>query len=282
MFEELKENPVRFIKTFAMDVVVVLVALAYIFYQMIRFEVTELNPVILIAGSIVSIICGITIKQALGENGFSKGYNSDIWREEEAKYNESCNSAIEYMPVVDNYYLYSEKEKKENYRRIKLQSIRLRYQDWFDEQGNFIGTKEAFDKLDWRQKISMVKAIRVKVYVLNLFSEYANSTSGARDREVTDKMQRTRNISKNTLSAVAIAIIGVYFVPVFNEWSWASLISSTMQVTLWILFGVLQLYTNFNFVVQDKVSVLRKKKEEMAKFVKGAKEGLYDKPPYSV
>ena len=49
---------------------------------------------------------------------------------------------------------------------------------------------------------------------------------------------------------------------------------------MWVLFGILQLYTNYNFVVQDLVSVMRKKKEEIKKFVEGSKQGLYDYSPY--
>ena len=87
-------------------------------------------------------------------------------------------------------------------------------------------------------------------------------------------------MSKNSLSAVLIAIIGVYFIPVLNEWSWANLIASTLQVSLWVLFGILQLYTNFNFVVQDKVNILKKKKELISRFVKDCEKGMYIRSIY--
>ena len=53
-----------------------------------------------------------------------------------------------------------------------------------------------------------------------------------------------------------------------------------MQVSLWVLFGIIQLYTNYNFVVQDRVSVLRTKKENIKKFTTGCKDGLYMVSPY--
>ena len=77
-----------------------------------------------------------------------------------------------------------------------------------------------------------------------------------------------------------IAIIGVYFVPVLGEWNWANLIASSLQVSLWVLFGILQLYTNFNYVVQDKVSILREKKKLIARFIKDSEKGLYINPLY--
>lgn len=278
--EELQGLTSKYIKSIAMDFVVVIVAIAYIFYQMVTLEPTELNPLVLIAQAIMGIICGVVIKQALGENGFSRGYNSKIWVEEEQKYNDACNTANPYMERVDNYYQCEEIEKKRNYRRTKLQGIRLKYDEWFDGMGNYIGTIDNYNKLDGKQKRVLNKCIKVKVYPLNLFSQYSISSDQDTKQEVTDRIQRGRNIAKNTISATLIAIIGVYFVPLLNHWSWASFISATMQVALWVLFGIIQLYTNYNFVVQDRVSILRTKKENIKRFTVGCENGLYLVSPY--
>lgn len=279
--ETIKEYAGKYIKTIAMDLVVVIVALAYVFYQMVSLETTQLNPLVLLAQSLMGIICGIVIKVSLGENGFSKGYNSNIWQEEEQKYNDTCANYTDYVDDrLDNYYLCKEIEKKELYRRKNLQAIRLKYSKWFNEDGDYIGTKQEFDKLDLHQKIVLKKCINVKVYPLNLFSEYANTSEQDTKKEATDKTQRAKNVAKNSISAVLIAIIGVYFIPVFNTWNWASFISSTMQVALWVLFGILQLYTNYNFVVKEKVAILRKKKEELVIYGKNCEKGMYKDNPY--
>lgn len=278
--EEIKSNPIRYIKTYAMDLAVVVVAIAYVLYKMVTFESTDLNPWVLLAEAIVSIICGVIIKQALGENGFSKGYNSDFYKGEESKYNNACNAALPYMDRVDNFYQCEEIERKRRYRLRRLQGVRLKYDDWFDNDGNFIKTKEDIKKLDFEQRRVLKKCIRVKIYVLNLFGQYEVSSEQYTHKEVTDKAQRGKNATKNTVSATIIAIIGVYFVPVLNNWSWASFFSSTLQVALWVLFGILQLYTNYNFVVQDKISVMRKKKEDITRFTKGCNDGLYLVSPY--
>ena len=300
MFEEIRENPVKYLKSIAMDLVVILVGVAYILYQMVKLEPTNANPLILIAQAFMGIICGIIIKQALGENGFSKGYRSEIWEREEQKYNDSCNWAVDYSERLDNFYLTLEKEKKENYRRNYLQAARLKYADWFNEEGDYIEHEiwtplkkrlyhrrnkksplpEGVIVLSFRQRRTLKKCVRVKIYVLNLFSEYAVSSDQDTKKEMTDKRQRSKNATKNTISAVVIAIIGVYFIPIFDSWSWGNFIASTMQVALWVLFGILQLYTNFNFVTQDKVAILRKKKELISRFTKDSENGMYLTSPY--
>lgn len=278
--EEVQAFAVRYIKTIAMDLVVVLVAIAYIFYQMITLQPTEVNPLVLIAQAFMGIICGVAIKQALGENGFSKGYNSSFWMDEEQKYNDACTSANNYMDRVDNFYQYEEIEKKKNYRRTKLQGIRLKYDMWFDKDGNYIGTKEMESKLDRKQKRILYKCIRIKIYPLNLFSEYNVSVDQDTKKEKTDKSQRIKNATSNTITATVIAVIGVYFIPMLSKWSWASFISSTMQVAMWVLFGILQLFSNYNFVVQDKTAILRQKKECIRRFTKGCESGMYTHSPY--
>ena len=241
-FEELQGLTTRYIKSIAMDIVVVIVAFAYIFYQMVTLQPTELNPLVLIAEAIMGIICGVVIKQALGENGFSRGYNSQIWIEEEKKYNDACNTANPYMERVDNFYQYEEIEKKRNYRRTKLQGARLKYDQWFDKDGYYIGSVENYNKLDRKQKKVLNKCIKVKIYPLNLFSQYSISSDQDTKPEITDRKQREKNVAKNTISATLIAIIGVYFMPMLNNWSWASFISATMQVALWVLFGIIMTF----------------------------------------
>ena len=278
--EEIQTFTSRYIKTIAMDLIVVLVAIAYIFYQMVRLEPTDTNPLVLIAQAFMGIVCGVAIKQALGENGFSRGYNSKFWLDEEEKYNQACNTANPYMERVDNFYQYEEIEKKRNYRRAKLQGARLKYDNWFDHDGNYIGSTENFNKLDRKQKKVLNKCIKVKIYPLNLFSQYDISNDKFTKKEPTDRAQRGKNATKNTISATIIAIIGVYFIPFLSAWSWASFISSTMQVAMWVLFGILQLFTNYNFVTQDKVSLLRKNEEDIRRFTTGCEKGLYVYGPY--
>ena len=278
--DDLRENSVKYIKSVAMDLVVVLVALAYVFYKMVSLETNQINPLILIAESIMGIICGVVIKQALGENGFSKGYNSQTWQEEIELYNQACNTANPYMERVGNFYLCEEIENKRTYRRQHLIACRLKYDNWFDFEGNYIGNEEDYNKLTRRQKKILNKCIKVKIYIPNLFSEYSTAKDEYTHKEVTDKTQKTRNLGKNTLSAIIVAVIGVYFVPMLNAWSWASFISATMQVALWVIFGVLQLYTNYDFVVHTKVASLRNKKESIKRFTSGCEKELYKFNPY--
>lgn len=290
--EEIKNNPKKYIKSIIMDVIVIIVSFAYIFYQLLSFELSDLNPWLLFVQSIMAIICGVTIKQSLGENGFSRGYNSDTWQEEEAKYNDACTNAVQYMDRTTNYYIIRELEKKARYRRQKLQSVRLRYTDWFNDKGYFIGEEDyktikiknkdgkMVNKYDKKQIKAINKCLKVKIYTLNLFSEYNISVDQDTKPEETDKRKRTKNISKNTLAATFVAIMGVYFIPVL-KWNIAAFIAATFQVAMWILFGIMQMYDNYSFVVRERVAILKAKKEEIGAFTANAAKGMYLTNPFA-
>ena len=270
----------RYIKSIGMYIAVVIVAFIYVFWQIIKFEPTDASFWIAIAEGIVGVICGVAIKQALGELGFAKGYNSEKWQEEESKYNEACDTANDYMERVDNFYEFEIIEKKKKNRRTFLQGARLKYAQWFDIDGNYIGTKEMWQKLDLRQRMVVRKCIRLPIYPLNLFGEYEISADQDSKKEKTTTKQRISNLTKNSISALVIAGFGAYFMPMITNWSWASFIKATFQVAMWVLFGVIQLYGNYDFIVNEKVSILRKKKELICKFVTGCERGMYLYSPY--
>lgn len=278
MDERLKRN----LKTAGLTTISILTGLIYVFYQMLTIEPTNLNPLTLIGSALVAIICSLTIKQVMGESGFNIGYGSDEWKREEDKYNDSCGTANEYMDLADNFYAQEEIDKRRQYRRVALQGVRLRYIDWFDENGYYKGEQEKFDKLTKQQKKVVRKCIKVKIYILNLFSEYEIGMESYERKEQTDKMQRRKSLGKNAISAILISAFGVYFTFVFTNFDWGSFWASMIQVILWLGFGIMQMMNNYYFVVKDRVSILKRKKELIQKFINGCKEHKYDVNPYDV
>ena len=270
----------RDLKTAGIAIVGVLTGLVYIFYQMLKIEPTFLNPFVLVSTAILSIICSLVIKQVVGECGFIKAYSSDTWLDEEEKYNQSCAGAIDNMDLVDNFYAQEEIDKRRQYRRTALQGVRLRYVDWFDANGNYIGTDEKYDKLTRQQKRVVRKCIKVKIHILNLFSEYEISMESYERKERTDSSQRRKSLGKNARSAILISSLGVYFTFNFTNFSWGSFWASMIQVILWIALGLMQAVTNYYFVTKDRVSILRRKKELIQKFINGCKENKYNQNPY--
>ena len=269
----------KFWKNGMLSLAVIAISLAYVFYNEVTIERTELVLWQVLAKAIIGILCGVLIKQGIGENGFTIGYNSKLWEGEMGKYNESCNMANKYMDRVENFYYSQEIEKRTEYRRAMLMNARLRYSDFFDDQENFIG-EDKIKKLTREQRRIVNKCIRVKIYNLNLFSEYSRETASATKKETGDSTQRFKMFGKNSLSQTLVAIAGAYFVPVMDGWNWAKFIWATLQVAMWATTGIMQAYYNYNYIIVDKVNKLKTKKELIQKFVYGCDKGMYQFNPY--
>jgi len=278
----------RIIQNGIIDFVVVAISLAYILYQTVDISPTQLEFWQILAKGILGIVVGILIKQTLGENGFIRGYSNPLWLEEKDKYNASCNDSLQYIDKVDAFYSDELAAERKRYRISHLQGVRLKYEDFFGEDGGYLGVEilpkwkyknKKAEKgqaiLDFKQRKVLNQCITVKVYTLNLFSEYANDTSSYTKKETTDYNQRAKMLRKNTLTGVLIATMGAYFTVEFIDWDWGKVIVALVQILGWVMTGVLQLYANFNYITIDKVNKLKEKKLKLAKFKKNCEDGLY-------
>lgn len=296
--EERNKKVYDFIKGNIINAVIILTAFAYIFYGLVTIQATGLTVWEVLAKAGIGIIVGFIIKECMGENGFNYGYRSEIWMSNRDKYSVVANSANDYIEYVDNFYACEEIEKKKKYRRQNLISAQMRYEWFFDKDGNYLNRpimsvkkyKKLAEKKDEipedvliltrYQKSVLKRCLNVKIYNLNLFSEYGIEVENDTKKEKTDKSQRRMMFGKNGLFAIVSAVVGAYFIPLLNGWNWALFIQSCVQVCIWIACGALQLYTNFNYVCVEKVAKLKRKSELIIKFKKGCEEGMYKTNPF--
>ena len=276
----LKENA----KTILTNVSVVVLAVFFVFYNTLSLSWTNLNPWILLIRSILAIVVGIMIKSALGENGFDRGYRSKIWTDEFTRYELKADEALPYIDKVDAFYEKQKNEKTLKNRKTRLSGCRMKYDMFFDENGDYIEHEiwSPFKKrqylkknkelpenvvvLDIRQKICLIKCVRLKIYVKNLFSDYEIGLTADERKEKTDKTQRTHNLRKNTFKTIAFSLAGVYIAATLI-WDWGSIINALFQVLGFIFVGLLDSSNNYYYITVEKVGILREKESDISKFL---------------
>ena len=282
--EEVYNNFKSNIRTILLNAAIIATAVVYIFYNILKLEPTHLNPFILIAQAILAIIAALCIKTGLGENGMIRGYASDLWNMAKKSYNEKANKALPYIDKTDDFYEKERIEKRIRNRKIRLSSYRMKYEMFFDNDGNYIEhevwtphQKKKYLKthntlpeniivLDLRQRLVLRKCVKLQIYVKDMFNEYGAELTDDERKEKTDKMQRQMNFRKNFFSAVGFSIAGVYFIPtlIFN---WGSIIWSLFQVLMWTMFGLLDAYDNYAYITNEKVGLLKLKEQMISRFM---------------
>jgi len=285
--QEIKVRVYNFIKSNLLNFIVIATSLIYILYgtvinASIGFQANRDIPRLCIG-----IVIAFIIKQSLGEIGFNKGYSSEIWGISFDKYNKSCNLANKYIDRVDEFYKEQIKIKTRDYRQQNLNNARLKYGEFFDEMGNYIGKsikllkspkkcqKQGVRVLDREQLKILQKCIKVKIHTLNLFSEYGVEIENDTRKEKTDKDQRTYMMSRNSIAILTMSIPALYLNVMIGNWNWGMFIVATIQVLSWIACGITELYANYNYVVIEKTNKLTRKMELIVKFVRGCEMGLY-------
>lgn len=279
------------IKSFAIDIVIVLVAVAFIFYGNLIFESKPFNPMEDLMDGILTIVVGLTIKLALAEQGMIKGYDSETFVEENKKYNQSCIDSLDYIEFADDFTQEMIVDRKANYRKTKLQGVRLKYHDFFTESGEIIDivitkkTKKTSDKsyqkldnefvLDRKQRKALDKCYKVSPKVMNLYSEYTNDNTNVNDKETTDTRRRQSVVLRNVVGTIGLSLLGVYFAVKIGEWNWGEFILSCIQVCGFVAGGITQLYGNINYICRDKVAILREKSRRLSVFINKCKKGTY-------
>lgn len=264
----------NFIKGNLLNFIVALTSFGYILYNEVVLHAT-VSLADATASVFIGIICGLIIKMAMGENGIVKGYSSKIWQEANTTYKAVCNTANEFIDRVDNFYEVEKKETLKKLRRVNMVSGQMRYAWFFTEDGEYIENTEKYEKLKKRQKRILRYCVKVRTHVLNLFSEYNLELKDTTRREKTDKDQRSASLTKNIAFTLVTAFVGGVLTASFDKWNWANFIFAIIQVIVWIAVGTIQLYTNYNYVVIEKVNKLARKKELIIKFKKGCEQGLY-------
>ena len=271
-------------RTILLNIAIVATAVIYVFYNILKLEPTNLNPFTLIAQALLAIVAALCIKTGLGENGMIRGYASSVWDQAKLKYNNEANKALPYIDNSDAFYEKERFERKMRNRKVRLSSYRMKYENFFDENGDYIEHEiwsprkkktylkkhnelpEGIFVLDVRQKWCLRKCIKLHIYIKDMFNEYGADLTDDERKEKTDKMQRQMNFRKNFFSAVGFSIAGVYFIPTL-AFNWASIIWALFQVLMWTMFGLLDAYDNFAYITTEKIGILKAKEQMITRFM---------------
>ena len=282
--EDVYNNFKSNIRTILLNLAIVATAVVYIFYNVLKLEPTNLNPFILLAQAVLAIIAALCIKTGLGENGMIRGYASDIWNKAKTTYNIKADKALPYIDKADDFYEKERVEKRMRNRKVRLSSYRMRYEDFFDANGDYIEHEiwtphqkkkqlklgneipESVFVLDFKQRQILKKCIKMQIFPKDMFNEYGADLTDDERKEKTDKMQRQMNFRKNFFSAVGFSIAGVYFIPTL-VWNWGSIIWALFQVLMWTMFGMLDAYDNYSYITNEKVGILKVKEQMISRFM---------------
>lgn len=262
---------------------VLLISIVYITSSLVTISKTGKSIFEIIGTSVLSFIVGTLITSAFRSIGVHKGEMSEIM----TSTNELHGKTVEEItPYIDKLDSYCENENKEALKRIRtkiLAKAGLRYEDCFDENGialeitidwessqpSAVSSQREMKKKIWQKKKAYNKAVHLRFKPLlasNLTSDGVNAENPF-DFGNSKKAYTTQKNITGTFSRVLTAIIVGYFSVSFaTSIDYATLIWNALQIVMYIVGGVVQMYASYNFIVDDYRQSIIKKIDYLQKF----------------
>jgi hypothetical protein len=252
-------------------------SVVYILTAFLTIDQTGKSPAQIIANGAIAFFLGLFINRIFDLQGMMSGD-----REERVQATKEEHGAIvlRISPHIDKLDDWCEEENKRNYKiqRTKiLARVGLKYDDCFDEDGvakNWTPNEASLQvkglkRIEQRKVRGFLKAVNLKLTPL---SAGELTSEGGKQQDPfyfgrTKAQYEAQHSLGDIISKFGTAIIfGYYGVSLIENFDYARLIWTTLQVALFLVMGVIKMYQAYNFVVDEFRGRIVKKIDNLQKF----------------
>lgn len=249
----------------------------YILTAFLTIDKTGKSVAQIIADGVISFFLGLFINRVFDLQGIMSG---DRELKVQNTKEEHGKIVFEISPYIDKLDLWCDEENKRNYKtqRTKiLARVGLKYNDCFDDDGvakewepnksNF--KVKALRRIEKRKLNGYLKAVNLKLTPL---SAGELTSEGGKEQDPfyfgrTKAQYEAQHSLGDIISKIGTAIIfGYYGVSLIENFDYARLIWTTLQVALFLIMGVIKMYRAYNFVVDEFRGRIVKKIDSLQKF----------------
>ena len=266
--------------------VVLLISLVYIGGSFILISKTGKSVYEILATGTLSMLVGLLINGVFRSIGIERGDQDEKMQKTSKLYSDAV---IDIVPKIDKLENFCAEENREALSRVRvriLAKVGIKYSDCFDSEGTLIpfetdlytreeinaasrGKRGKMKRQNNQRARAYQRAANVKIRAL---TPQALTSEGARENDPfnfgkSKKEFYSRKNAGDLFSRVLMAVIFGYFgVSFVSEINPAVLIWNTLQIVMYITSGVMQMYSSYNFVVDEYRASLIKKIDYLQKF----------------
>lgn len=242
-----EEKVARFFVTQAANLALVVIVLVYALSGLINIDDTGKSVSEILASSFIAMILAWSISTLLGQKGIDRGQESDVFKATLKEYGEKVASVDGHTDEFEKFCEEQKAYEKEKIQRSIIAAAGLKWDKVFVD-GQFVISKE----LDKDQTQAVKKAIRAKVY--NMEAGYVLGGMEQELKSVKDESIRSwqskESLRTGFLKVLNSVIFGIYTIQVITDFNWAGIIWKLLEVAVWLGFGYISFFTNYEFVVE--------------------------------
>ena len=274
----MNERVKEFLKNSTGYGIILLISAGYIATAFITIERSGKSIGRIIADGIVIFLIGIVINRAFELQGITDGDRDERVQVAITRHTEMVDLVAPYIDRLDDWCDRKNREALRAQRVRVLAERGLNYSDYFDEDGmtREFTVNEARMKNRYLRKAELK---RIRCYYKALSLKLTPLTSGVLTSEGgrygdpyylgRSKPEYTRETGReDVISKILLSVLFGYFgIALIADWSVATLIWKTLQITVFLVIGSLKKTQSFQFVIEEYRGRITKKTNILQMFV---------------
>ena len=246
----------QFIKDNLVNMVIVLICLVYILRGLITIGETGKTWWEILADGLLAFMVSISIKILMRKKGLNNGFNSDKFIATTNEYGKQIVDKVDgHTEDLEKYCLYKNDERLRIEQRNFLLRNGLDYEPF--EKGEYDNRFESIpDRKVRRKKLNLLKKCRnIKVYKYTsvlITNAYSNAESESKLlSQSSQRYEKSNAISNILIGLLIMFLFGYYGIKSGNvEELWKNVIWCSIQITLYLVLGVIAMLNAFDFVTE--------------------------------
>ena len=242
-------------------IAVVFVCIVYVATAFITIGKTGKTISQIIADGFIAFLLGFSINRILDLQGIINGERDERYLASVKLHGETILKVSKYIDRLEGWC------EIQNAINLKVQRTRIlaqegmKYDDYFDEQGNAKGYQYTQQKLPRAlQKIENAKiscyrkAVKLKLTPLST-GELTSEGSKANDQynfgRTKEQYERQASVSDIVSKVLISVVIGYYGVTFVQDFNYANLIWNCLQVAMFICIGAIKMRQSYSFITGE-------------------------------
>lgn len=242
-----EEKVARFFASQAVNIILVIIVAVYALSGLINIQETGKTTLEILASSFIALILAWSISTLLGQKGIVGGQKSDIYKATLTEYSAKVSSVDGHTDEFERFCEEQKAYEREKIQRSIIANAGLKWDKVFVD-GQFIIP----NNLQKEQITAIKKAIKAKVY--NMEAGYILGGMEQELKSVKDEtlasFQTKESARTGLLKILNSVIFGIYSIQILQDFNWAAVIWKMLEVAVWLGFGYMSFFTNYEFVIE--------------------------------
>ena len=248
--EEKRKMLMKKITSWLPTFILIGIAIWWIFYGTVEITSFKLSLVDQVGLTICTIVFALSFTTIIAEGGFKLGKSTDQYKEAEKENKAAQLKGMSKQKQIIRYATEIAQKNLYEMRKNNLQQNGMKYEDYFDQNGDVIPLDIKSTTLTRHQKRVLKKCINAKINIPNLFGSISNKFFGLK-KEVSLKEYQTKTGVKRAAIRIVISFFSAAMIFNFIGFNLGGLIYAFFQIAMWSASGYIQKTKNFNFVIDE-------------------------------